>query len=85
VTFDGSAGLRQRQAFAYRSPEWEAFHGHARRSSEGLHAAVQNLGRESIGESSRRKVRGFVAAQVFVTILLTNYNLRTISAFLHKA
>jgi hypothetical protein len=76
--------LGQRPAFDYESPEWEAFHGHAQTSVEQFHAAVQNPGRESIGESSRRAVYGFAAAQVFVTILLTNYNLRTIAAFLHK-
>ena len=30
-------------------------------------------------------MRGFAAAAVFVTILLTNYNLRKIAAFLHDA
>ncbi len=32
---------------------------------------------------ARRKVRGFTAAQTFLTLALTNYNLRKIAAFLH--
>ena len=32
--------------------------------------------------ASRRRVRGFSAAQIIVTILLTNFNLRKIAAFL---
>ena len=73
--------LGQRPAFNCQSPEWKMFHG----QFERFHAAVQNPGRESIGDSSRRAAHGFAAAQVFVTILLTNYNLRTIAAFRHKA
>ena len=32
--------------------------------------------------SGRRRVRGFAAAQLFITILLVNYNLRKIASFL---
>ena len=33
--------------------------------------------------SGRRRVRGFAAAQLFITILLVNYNLRKIAGFLY--
>ncbi|WP_104194522.1 hypothetical protein [Cryobacterium sp. M25] len=82
VTFDKYDGLRERQAFTYGSPEWQEFHTHSRNSVESLNAGVKNPVFESLDDASRRTVRGFAAAQVFVTILLTNYNLRTIAAYL---
>lgn len=84
VTFEKEDGMRLRQAFDYRSPEWHEFHRHARHSIEALSARLNDPSRENIGDASRRNVRGFAAAQVFVTILLTNYNLRTIAVFIAK-
>ena len=81
VTFDKHDGLRDRQAFTYGSPEWEEFHTHSRNSAESLNVGVKSPVLESLDDASLRSVRGFAAAQVFVTILLTNYNLRTITAF----
>jgi hypothetical protein len=81
VSFTKEDGMRQSQAFAYRSKEWEEFHRHARNSIESLNGGVKDLGHEAIEEASRRRVRGFAVAQVFVTILLTNYNLRKIATF----
>lgn len=82
ATFDKYDGLRERQAFAYGSREWQEFHTHSRNSAESLNAGVKSPALESLDDASRRSVRGFAAAQVFVTILLTNYNLRTIAAYL---
>jgi hypothetical protein len=84
VAFTKDDGIRQKQAFPYKSKEWETFHRYARNSIESLNAGIKDLGRESIEDSSRRRVRGFAAAQVFVTILLTNYNLRKIASFMFK-
>jgi len=85
VSFNESDGMRQKQAFAYKSKEWHAFHKHARNSIESLNAGIKDQAHEVVEESSRRRVRGFAAAQLFVTILLTNYNLRKIASFLRKA
>ena len=82
VSFTKEETLRQDQKFVYKSSEWEAFHRHARNSIESLNAQVKDHNRESIEDSSRRLVRGFAAAQLFITILLSNYNLRKIAAFL---
>jgi hypothetical protein len=84
VTFEKEDGMRMRQAFDYGTPEWDEFRRHARHSIEALNTRLKDPSRENIGDASRRNVRGFAAAQVFVTILLTNYNLRTIAAFLAK-
>jgi hypothetical protein len=84
VSFDPSDGLRQRQAFPYKSKEWDEFHKHARNSIESLNDQVKDGGTEQLELSTRRRVRGFAAAGVFVAILLTSYNLRTIAAFIQE-
>ncbi|MCU1471005.1 MAG: hypothetical protein JWQ39_2154 [Glaciihabitans sp.] len=84
VSFHQSDGLRQRQAFPYKSKEWDEFHKHARNSIESLNDQVKDGGTEQLELSTRRRVRGFAAAGVFVAILLTNYNLRTIAAFIQE-
>ncbi|ASD21709.1 hypothetical protein B7495_06050 [Cryobacterium sp. LW097] len=81
VTLDSRDGL-QRQAFTFGSQTWHDFHAHARKAAEDLTANIHNHYRENLGKSSRRSVRGFAAAQVFVTVLLTNYNLRELAAFM---
>jgi hypothetical protein len=85
VSFNEADGMHQRQEFAYKSKEWHAFHKHARNSIESLNAGIKDPAHEVVEVSSRRRVRGFAAAQVFMTSLLTNYNLRKIASFLRKA
>ena len=77
-------GIRGKQGFAYRSKEWDRFHKHARNSIESLNAGIKDPGKEDVEEATRRRVRGFGAAQVFITILLTNFNLRKIATFLDE-
>lgn len=43
---------------------------------------MKSGGTEGIESSNRRRVRGFGAAQIIDTILLTNFNLRKIAAFM---
>jgi hypothetical protein len=78
ASFAKEGGPQQNPACAYTRPKRETFHRHARTFIESL-----NNG-EFIEDSLRRMVRNFAAAQVFVTILLANYNLRKIAAFLLK-
>lgn len=82
VKFTSSAYRRQKQAFDYGTDEWQKFHTHARNSIESLNAQVKAGGTEDIETASRRRVRGFAAAQIFVTILLANFNMRKIAAFM---
>jgi hypothetical protein len=81
VTFSNEDGLRQRQAFTYGSKQWKEFRDHARDTAATLTSDIKSGSHEDLGNPSGRAVRGFAAAQVFVTILLTNYNLRTIATF----
>jgi len=81
VTFTEADLLRQKQVFEYKSDEWEEFYGDARQAIEGLHSIFKNEGKEHVYAAQRSKVRGFAAAQVLTTILLANFNLRTIASF----
>jgi hypothetical protein len=82
VSFDTARNRRDAQAFEYGTKEWDEFHTHARNSIESLNHQVKSGGTEDIESANRRRVRGFGAAQIIVTMLLTNYNLRKIAAFM---
>ena len=82
VTFSQQDLIRQKQALPYQSKEWNEFHDHARQSIESMHEGFKDPGKENLENPQCRKVRGFIAAQVFLTIALINYNLRKIAAFL---
>ncbi|KGJ72347.1 hypothetical protein GY21_15940 [Cryobacterium roopkundense] len=82
VSFDTARNRRTAQAFEYGTKEWRGFHVHARNSIESLNNQVKSGGTEDIESASRRRVRGFGAAQIIVTMLLTNFNLRKIAAFI---
>lgn len=82
ASFTESDFLRQKQAFDYGTREWEEFHTHARNSIESLNSQIKGGATEDIQTASRRRVRGLGAAQVVITLLLTNFNLRKIAAFI---
>jgi hypothetical protein len=82
VSFDTANNRRNAQAFEYGTKEWDEFHTHARNSIESLNSQIKSNGPEDIESASRRRVRGFGAAQIIVTMLLTNFNLRKIAAFI---
>lgn len=82
VSFDTAKNRRTAQKFEYGTEEWNEFHTHARNSIESLNNQIKSGGTEDIESASRRRVRGFGAAQIIVTMLLTNFNLRKIAAFI---
>lgn len=82
VTFDEADFIRDAQAFEWGTPEWQEFHSRARNLVESSNGQAKDEGAEAIQSAARRRVRGFAAAQVTVTLLLTTYNLRKIAAFL---
>lgn len=84
VTLRQEDDIRTSQGFQYKSEEWDVFHDHARNSIEGLNGNGKNQGQESIDETARRRVRGFAAAAVFMAVLLTTFNLRTIATFMKE-
>lgn len=70
------------QAFDYGSDEWEVFHKHARNSVESENEQLKAAGDEDIATAGRRRTRGLAAAQIMITMLLANHNVRKIAAFL---
>ena len=83
VTFNKEDGLRQRQAFPYKSAKWEQFHRHASLTLEATVAAAFDPRCDGTTDRSQC-ARGFAAAQVMMTMLLTVHNLRTISEFMRN-
>ena len=82
VSFTKEDTLRQKHTFPFMSPEWDEFHDHARQSIESLHSGFKDDGKEVVASSGRRRIRGFAAGQILVTIMLINFNLRAIAKFL---
>lgn len=76
VSFNTKDFRRDAQAFGYGTEEWDEFHTHARNSIESLNHQVKSGGTEDIDTASQRRVRGFADAQMIVTLLLTNFNIR---------
>lgn len=83
VTIKRTDGLRYKQALEFGSEEWYAFHKHARNSIEGINSYLKDDGKEQIDSTKRRLVRGFAAAQFFLTILMVNFNIRTLATFVY--
>ncbi|TFB76741.1 hypothetical protein E3O06_01685 [Cryobacterium glaciale] len=84
MTFDKNDGMHQRQPITYGSKKWQAFHNHARNSMDCFNADITESLFESLGGTSRRTVRGFAAAQIFLTISLSNSNLSAIAASMRR-
>lgn len=82
ASFDLTEMQSPAQAFDFQSEEWEEFHDHARNSIESENQQLKASGDEDIATAARRRVRGFSAAQIMITMLITNHNIRKIAAFL---
>lgn len=82
ASFDLTEMQAPQQAFDYGSQEWEIFHDHARNTVESENQQLKASGDEDIATAGRRRVRGIAAAQIIVTLLIVNHNLRKIAAFL---
>lgn len=82
AAFDLTEMQAPQQAFDYGSQEWEDFHEHARNTVESENNQLKAAGDEDIETAGRRRVRGFSAAQIMVTLLLVNHNIRKIAAFI---
>lgn len=82
VSFDTANMRREKQGLTYGTPEWERFHSHARNSIESTNQQLKSGGTEDIESASRRRVRGLGAAQIMLTVLLANFNIRKIAAFI---
>lgn len=82
ASFDLTEMMAPQQAFDYGSQEWEDFHEHARNTVESENNQLKATGDEDIETAGRRRVRGFASAQIMVTLLLVNHNIRKIASFI---
>lgn len=82
ASFDLTELTAPQQAFDYGSEEWEDFHKHARNTVESENEQLKAAGDEDIATAGRRRTRGLAAAQIMITMLLANHNIRKIAAFL---
>lgn len=82
AAFDLNAMQQPAQAFDYGTEEWEEFHDHARNTVESENQQLKASGDEDIETAGRRRVRGISAAQIMITLLLVNHNIRKIASFL---
>lgn len=82
AAFDLTAMQQPAQAFDYGTDEWDKFHDYARNGVESENNQLKAAGDEDIATAGRRRVRGFSAAQIIITLLLVNHNIRKIAAFL---
>lgn len=82
ASFDLSKMRAPQQAFEFGSDEWNEFHDHAYNGVESENSQLKASGDEDIETAGRRRVRGVSAAQIMVTLLLVNHDIRKIAAFL---
>ena len=75
VTFERTDGLSHRQAHAYMGSAWRTFHAQAGSTLEDFNA---NFRSRRVRSGSARRVAGFAAAQMLMTIELAAYNLRVL-------
>ena len=82
VAVDLTEMMNPAQAFEYGSKEWDEFHSHARNSIESANQQIKDPAAEALQDAGRRRARGPAAAQVLISFLIANYNLRKIAAWL---
>lgn len=82
AAFDLTAMQQPAQAFDYGTEEWEEFHQHARNTVESENQQLKASGDEDIETAGRRRVQGISAAQIMITLLLVNHDIRKIASFL---
>lgn len=82
VDFGPEDGIRQAQSMRYGSEEWARTYRHDRNTIESFNSHIKEPGYENLAAASRRRLRGFAAQQVLVTMLIVAANIRKILTFL---
>lgn len=81
VSFPPSVGAKWDQALRFGSPKWQAIYSSSRNTIEGFNGYVKDSSREALGDSSRRRIRGYTAQYLLTTVLVVAANARKIAAF----
>lgn len=85
VSIPHSEGMKYRQTGpAYQTAKWRETYGTFRNVIETRNALLKNGRGASIGDHTRRLVRGFAAAWMFTALGVISVNLSLIGRFLHR-
>jgi hypothetical protein len=76
------AGGRHANAIAYCTKEFATTYQYDRNVIESMNAFAKDSGKENLGASQNRRLRGMAAQQVLITMLLVSVNIRKINQFL---
>ena len=82
VDFGPEDGLRHKNAIPYGSKEFAITYKYDRNVIESMNAFAKDSGKENLGASQNRRLRGMAAQQVLVTMLLVSVNIRKVNQFL---
>lgn len=85
VSFPPAAGAKYAQPLHYGSPEWQAMYSTARNTIEGFNGYVKDANREALDQPGRRRIRGYAAQYLLVTLLVVSANIRKLRTFLAEA
>ena len=77
VTFPAEAGAKFLQDFHFGSREWRDTYSVDRNTIEGINGRLKSEG-ISLADASKRRLRGYTAQYLLLTILVMKENLRTI-------
>ena len=81
VTFSIERGAKFYQPLQFGSPEWISTYATDRSTIEGINGYLKNGGRVNIDDATQRKLRGYSAQYLLITVLVAVANLKKIQAF----
>jgi len=84
VDFGPEDGLRHANAIPYGSKEFATTYKYDRNVIESMNAFAKDSGKENLGASQNRRLRGMAAQQVLITMLLVSVNIRKVNQFLRN-
>ncbi len=85
VSFPALKAAKYAQDLVYESPEWQAMYRTLRNVVEGKNALLKDGNGPSIGDPTRRRMRGMAAQALLVAVGIVAENLRRIQVFLAEA
>lgn len=85
VTFPAHADAKYRQDLRYGTPEWHALYSAGRNTIEGFNGYIKDGAHEALADPTRRRLRGYTAQYLLVTLLVVSANIRKIRAWMATA
>ncbi|WP_022887541.1 hypothetical protein [Glaciibacter superstes] len=75
------AAAKFMQSLHYGSAEWQEIYSSDRNTIEGQNGFLKDGAHESLKDATRRRVRGYTAQYLLITVLVAAGNLRKIDKF----